>query len=54
LLTEVAVFLLAVRRERNRWREQTERQRLWASIKDAVRMVPELAALMKRFEKSRK
>jgi len=53
-LTEVTVFLLIARRERNRWREQHERRRHWVPITEAARMVhePSLAALMRATAKA--
>jgi 8-oxo-dGTP pyrophosphatase MutT (NUDIX family) len=37
----VAVFLLLVRRERNRWPEQRERRRAWFDVRKAVEEVGE-------------
>jgi 8-oxo-dGTP pyrophosphatase MutT (NUDIX family) len=37
----VAVFLLWVRRERNRWPEQHQRKRAWFDVPDAIKKVGE-------------
>jgi 8-oxo-dGTP pyrophosphatase MutT (NUDIX family) len=52
--TEVAVFLLIATHERDRWREQHERRRIWVPLKDAARMVqePSLAGLMRATARS--
>jgi 8-oxo-dGTP pyrophosphatase MutT (NUDIX family) len=40
-LVQVVVFLLAVKKERKRWREKVERQRTWFDLKTAARLVRE-------------
>jgi hypothetical protein len=44
----VAVFLLAVLKQRNRWPEMHERKRAWFSVLDAAEKIiePELSALI--------
>jgi 8-oxo-dGTP pyrophosphatase MutT (NUDIX family) len=37
----VAVYLLQVRRERDRWQEQGQRRRAWFDIRDAIERVRE-------------
>jgi len=48
----VAVFLLRVRRERNRWRERGQRKRAWFDLREAVKQVREskLRTLIKGIE----
>jgi 8-oxo-dGTP pyrophosphatase MutT (NUDIX family) len=47
-LIEVAVYVLWVKKEKKRWREKTERQRIWFDVKTASRKVrePKLRALL--------
>jgi hypothetical protein len=42
-LVDVAVFLLAVRKECKRWREDKERQRAWFPVQTAAELVQEPA-----------
>lgn len=42
-LVDVAVFLLAVRKERKRWREDKERRRAWFPAQTAAELVQEPA-----------
>jgi 8-oxo-dGTP pyrophosphatase MutT (NUDIX family) len=50
----VAVFLLRVRHERDRWPEQDQRRRAWFDVRKAAKEVREsgLQTLMKRLEYS--
>ena len=50
-IIEVAVYILWVKRQKKRWREQDERQRAWLDIDAAARKVrePRLRSLMARF-----
>jgi 8-oxo-dGTP pyrophosphatase MutT (NUDIX family) len=47
---DVAVFLLAVRRQKKRWPEAKERKRSWFSVESAARRVaePELRKLIRK------
>ena len=51
LMVDVDVFPLAVNRELDHWKEQSQRERRWVSLNDAAQMVdePDLADLIRSF-----
>jgi len=51
LMVDVDVFPLAVNRELDHWKEQSQRERRWVSLHDAAEMVeePDLADLIRSF-----
>ncbi|ALN75636.1 NUDIX hydrolase [Aureimonas sp. AU20] len=54
--TEVAVFLMRVKRQKKRWKEMEERQTSWLSLLDAADHVqePELSTLIVRLPNNEK